>query len=211
MRLKLDEFEGMTVLNIRGTIEPTQGKVLFMGLSSLLKKESPVIIFNFSRAKMGAAEAQLLLNLKKIQSKVNTLAKIYWIGKDRTIADVPSLENFFSRMSGSRHRQAAELLRLQDQMDEYLEEKAEIEIKLKSLAGDETTHHAIVAENLNLKTQKKVLEAMVKWQRDRIHKQTAEPPTMEDCHSVIKAGRITLNETLLKMALIANKDEDIGL
>jgi DNA repair ATPase RecN len=207
MRLKMDEQENMMVLSVRGVVEPKHLRMLIIGCESMLKKKPNYMIFNFARAQLSDSEAVILNEIKKKLEK-HTTGKMIWISKKKPLGDFQTADLYFSRLTGSKSRQLAEKITLDDTIDELYELKQNAELKLKNLIGDdENTHQQALIENQNLKIKKAILteqnKSLKKW-HDGIKPILS---TNEEIKDQLETARQNFKDALVKISMISNSDK----
>lgn len=211
MKLKLDENNELLALSIRGTVEDKLLRVLATGIEATLKKDARIILINFSQAVCSPSTVTTLQTLKKLQEKLNSKAKIYWIHKDRNLGDFATVDLLFSRLQGARYRQIGQKISIDDQIDALTDERIRLEADFKALAGDEANSQAAIIENANLKATKSIFEGMLSWRKERLQGITPHLSEDEGREAQIKEAREALASATEKAGLLPAGKKDLSL
>lgn len=170
MKLKYERFEGLGCLYVRGPIDDRFGKLLPVGIETISKDLEESLVVNLTLAAIAPTQMPLLVDFKKRIGET-TQQKIYWISKDRTIGDFPTIEILVSRMSGAKARQIGERIKADDEVYALTLKTQELQAKILQLGGDEDNAIKLIMENASLKEQKRILETIIRYQmaRGKLH------------------------------------------
>ncbi len=211
MKLKLDEHNELLALSIRGNVDDKLLRVLATGIESILKKDARIILINFSQALCTPSTVLALQTLKKLQEKMNSKAKIYWIHKDRTLGDFVTVDLLFSRLQGARYRQIGQKISIDDQVDALADERIRLEAEFKALAGDDANSQAAIIENAHLKATKTIFEGMLSWRKERLEGIIPHPSEDENRDAQIREARDALASASEKAGLLPPGKKEISL
>ncbi len=203
MRVKIDDIDGLRILSVRGKIEPKHLRMLLIGCDSMFQKPTAYLIFNFTRAELAETEIAAMATYKKAKDKTDFKGKVIWISKNKQFGEFLNTEIYFSRHSGSKFRQVAEKVKLDDHIDELYEAKHAAEQKLKAIIGDDDTSHLLaVTENQNLKIKKRILSEQIEFMKKRQLEMKPVAGVTEDVTTLLQTARDTLQETLQKTGFL---------
>lgn len=188
MKLKLERFEGLSCLSIRGHIDSSQHKILEVGVSTICKSLEEALVINLTLAQVDAATIKFLVGLKK---KVATLSKfkIHWITPVKEYGDFSTFTVFTSRMTGSKVRHIGERIQLEDEVYALRLQVDAVTAKTLELGGDQHRTEALILENKSMKVQERVLKESIHWQEERMKLQepslSADPEFNEKLKSAL--------------------------
>lgn len=178
MKLKYERFEGLGCLYVRGPVDEKYAKLLQVGIETIAKDLEETLIINLTQASVLAAVLPPLTEFKK-KTAAAAKHKIYWVGKDRAIADFPNVDVLISRMSGAKSRQIGEHIHSDDRFYELTEKSHQLDAQITQLGGNEENTNKLIYENTTLKEQKRLLDEFIKFQHARAKLQVPHPPKDE--------------------------------
>jgi hypothetical protein len=174
VKLKYEQFEGISAFSIRGRIESTQVRLLAIGLETLVKDLQTPLIVNLGLADIDEAYLKTLLELKKILSK-STRQKLHWVGTLKGLCEFKDLGLLFSRLNGFKIRQIGERLKLEGEIHLIYAQVEQVKAQVEKLGGDESNAHKIILENRILREQQRILKNTISLQVERMKLQKLVP------------------------------------
>ncbi len=195
MKLKYERFEDLGCLYIRGVVDANQLKMLILGLQNIIPHLEEPLAINLALATIGKIEAAALVEVKK-KIQTRTQHKLYWLSKERPLGDFPTVDLLISRFPGSKFRHIGEKIKRDDEVYQLTDETAIAHARIIELGGDEQKAQQIIFENTMLKAQKKTLDEMLHWQKERTTHQTATVSEDPD----LAERKKSLNKDLEKLA-----------
>ena len=166
MKLKFEHFEGLSCLTVRDTVTAEQLRLFIVGLDSIAKTLDQTLVINMMLAHHDATVTNVLSQTKK---KFSTHAqKIFWVGKEKPLADFQNIDLFVSRTPGSKMRQIAEKIKLDDEIYALTEKLKNLENREKEVEASGFDTHNLILENQIMKEQKRILDECIVWHEQRM-------------------------------------------
>lgn len=185
MKAAFHRFTEVSAFIIRGPVTEKEWGVLKFGFHHLAKDLENPLLINILNAELTPEILNDMIEFKNVIKDV-TVHRIYVISKDKTVADFTKLDQFYQQNQNTMMRQIIDRLVILDTCYELEMETIKIDEQLKGLGFDKAAAKLEIQKNMVAKLQKKALDAMLKWQKQRKLNFKAVPCDIADLDTTLQ-------------------------